>query len=628
MKMNNIFSKMFLLLFFIHTSLFSQDQDIINVNEAIEKQDYAQSFTLLEQMILKNPNNSNIYRLYATLLLNLENYNEALSNINKALLLSQEDNNNYRVAGNIYRAMKDYTNASTSYAKAIALQPKNAENYHEYAILNIQFGYLIDASRLLELGASFDSKSWQNPLIKAKIALQKNQLADAKRILIEAINIFPNKEELIIELANIYIKTKQPNQAIALLKEAMVRFSESPKKNMLIADILFEHKNYQEALNYYLASQKSTPAYLQKNRTQLLWKLFNLYYLTGNPDPAEENISNALMLDKNHQLYQAGYYYFLFNTKDSSYLPRKKAGNLLLELAFNKKNSGLSLYYVSLLQKAGLLDPLNVIAKDQLLEYAKLKKDCYLINNILQEIAQVQTTTSKIHNVILFRNHLTSTKRLSIDKGVTYQFKHLIYIEPRYDLLHKILASEIQNVEQFYPNIRSTIETEKSFLQHSAYIFQSNQEYNLISSISFDTCSNMNIVTYDPKGMPITNTRMPLSEKTFTEHVLFYAKWINNLVPNIGSIKKRLGGSAFEISLGSTHGLSNKTKLSVLDHTFKPISEITITNITAFGSIGYLSGKIPNTDLVNQYVIQHNIIDPSNKQYFDITRLHISNQNQ
>ncbi|MGL4387942.1 MAG: tetratricopeptide repeat protein [Brevinema sp.] len=624
--MKNSFLFLLLMCLCTNTSIFTQETSLSNIQTSIESHDYAKSFSLLQEELLRTPNNTHVYRLYAKLLLDLENYNEALSNINQAIFFSHSNSENHRIAGNIYRAMNDYTNSSSSYSKAINLDPNNIKSYHDFAILNAQFGYLIDANRLLNLAENFDNNAWENHLIKAKIATQRNKFDEAKKILFEAINLFSDKEELILELANIYIKLKQPNQAIALLKEANKRFSESAKKNTLIGDILFKNKNYQEALNFYLSAQKLIPPYLQKNRTQILWKLFNLYYITGNLKPAEQYIYDALSMNRSHQLYQAAYYYFLFQTTLASSPSRKIAGNLFLEFAFEKKNMGISLYYVSLLQKASLLDPMNIIAKDQLLEYAKIKKDNYLINNILQEISQIETEKSRIHNVILFRNHLTKTKRLNIQPTATVQFKHLVYIEPRYDLLHKILGSEIQNVEQFFPNIRSSIEVEDSFLKNSISIFQNNKDYQIISSISFDPFSNIKITSYDYKGMPITNLVLPMSEKNFTDNVINYAKKINDLVPNIGFIKKRLGENAFEVSLGKQHQISNDTKLTILDKNFNAISELTITNTTESRSIGYLSGNIIGIDLVNTYITGRAITDRTNKQFFDLTRLAIPTQ--
>ncbi|MGL4394504.1 MAG: tetratricopeptide repeat protein [Brevinema sp.] len=620
MPMNKKFS--LLLLTFLLTNLnFALSNSLLEIQQSINAQDYAKSFALLQEEMVRTPNNTHVYRLYAELLLELENYGEALTNINQAITLSQADSENHRIAGNIYRAMNDYTNASAAYARAVRLDPNSIDNYHDYAILNAQFGRLLDATRLLKLAENFDTSSWKNYLIKAKIAVQQNKLDEGKKILFDAVNLFPSEEDLIIELANIYIKLNQPNQAIALLKEANKRFSATSKKNSLIADILFANKKYEDALENYLAAQKIIPPYLQRNRSQILWKLFNLYYITGDLTAAEKQILDAIAINKNQQLYQSAYYNFLLNTQDNNSQKRKGAANRFLELSFEKKNQGISLFYVSLLQKASLLDPMNIVVKDQLLEYAKIRKDGQLVDSVLREIGQIQTEKSKIQDVIRFRNHLIKTKRLNIEPAATYQFKHLVFIEPRYDLLHKILGSEIQTVEQFYPNIRSSIEVNTSFLQNSTSIFQNNKDFEIITSINFDSFNNLKITSYDYKGMPIKNMTLPLSEQNFTDNVLNYAKQINSLVPNIGFIKKRLGAGAFEISLGTQHQITNNMKLSILDKNFRAISEITITNSSETRSVGHLSGRVPNIELVNAYVIDASITDPTQKEYFDLSRL-------
>ena len=565
---------------------FSQASNSVNVQleqvkQHIADKNYAQGISILTILLQENPNDNNIYRVYAELLLSFELYDSAITNIQKAVLLSKENSSNHVIAGNIYRAQKNYTNAQKAYAYAIKLAPNMGEAYSEFALLNIQYYFLQDAKRLAELAYHYSPNSWQNIILRAKIAQQDFNSPLAQKIFLEGIQKFPYNEYLLDAFADFYISNKEPNKAIVILEEANARFGDSIMRNKLLGDLLFSQNNYAKALKYYETTDLIFSELPIGNSALLKWKLHNLYAIADNIDKANEFLQKAFELEPSNQLYISVFYNYLLSTNNTA-LKLKLARHLEV-LANQERKKGLGYYYLSLLQKIINLDPSNNKARKNLLDYAKIKNNQHSINQLLIDSATQDSTNTFIAKTIALRDHLTKSKRLDISKRLVYQYTNKIFIKDSSCRIGPSIQKEMRDLEYFYPSMNFVIELDKEFIQESRTIFQQNTDYNTITSMVIDQDNSiLNIQVFDKRGLLLINLKHAFTSQRLTENLINLIVNMSQDLPTIGYINSRLADSSFEISLGTVHNLTETSTVAILDKNFTPLTTATVTAITPY----------------------------------------------
>jgi len=585
---------------------YSFHEDLKKVHHYIQKKNYVQGISTLEKLLNNNPNDTDIYRTYAILLLEINNKQDALEKINKAILLSKKNSTNYMIAGNIYRSLNNYTNAAVAYEMAIKLDPGLALNYYEYAYLNLKQYKIKESERLLRLSQSFDTYAWQNSILDAKIAQYKGNIKKAQSIFFNIINLYPDEEKILDEFANLYLEEGQDQKALVIFKKANVLFENSIYRNEQIAMILFNNKLYNEALNYYKIIENMYNNIAFSGAANLQWKLYFLYSLTKNKDLALSSLKKSFELSPLNQFYISEYTHYLSKQIPPTSPDRNILAEYLEKLAKQERKKGISFYYLSLLQKVIELSPFNITARDKLLEYAKLTKNEFQINNLLKDIAHNSPPKNLITTILKLRTHLSKTGRLEQKKIPLYQYSNLIFIDHPTSNISQSISNEIKSLEYFIPNILSQFELQKPFEQESQFIFHNNTNYNIITHIIVNThLSLYNVVVYDKKGASITNFKIPYSTEYFTEGLIQYISTLSNILPPIGYIKSRLPNSTFGISLGSNYNITNNSELVVLDKEATPMTSLLVTKSDFTTSFTKLKGEIPSIffDFQDAYVI-------------------------
>ncbi|MDK2819081.1 MAG: hypothetical protein KFW21_06505 [Spirochaetota bacterium] len=583
-------TKYILLLIIIQiTSIsFSQTTESVNVQleqvqQHITDKNYALGISILTVLIQENPNDNNIYRAYAELLLSFRHYDDATTNIQKAILLSKDNPSNYVIEGNIYRAQKKYTNAQTSYAHAIKLSPNMGEAYSEFSLLNLQYRFIQDAERLAKLAYHYSPNSWQNIILRAKIAQQNNNSTLAQKIFLEGVRRFPYNENLLDAFAEFYISNKEYNKASVILKEVNIRFGDSILRNNLLGDLLFSQSNYTEALKYYELIDQIYAELPIDNIAILKWKLYNLYQITNNTNKSNESLQKAFELDPTNQLYISAFYNYLLSTDNTAL--KTMFSKYLEKLATQERGKGLGHYYLSLLKKIFELDPSNTKVRNSLIDYAKIKNDQHLINQLLKENIKQDTNNTLITKIITLRNHLTKTKKLDTNQRRSYQYTNKIFITDSSCKIGSSIQKELKDLEFFYPNIIFSVELEKDFKRESKTIFQNNTNYNLVIDMVINQDNSvLNIEVFDKKGLLINYFKHAFSTQILSENLINLVLNISQMLPPIGYINTRLANSTFNISLGSTHLLTTNSIVTILDKNFVPLTTATITSITPYSA--------------------------------------------
>lgn len=565
---------------------FSQTSDSVNsqlaqVQEYIADKNYAQGISSLTVLLQENPNDNNIYRAYAELLLSFNQYDNAITNIQKAILLSKENPSNHVIAGNIYRAQKKYTEAQEAYAYAIKLAPNMGEAYSEFALLNLQYNFLQDSERLAKLGYHYSPNSWQNVILRAKIAQQNRNSALSQKIFLEGIRNFPYNEYLLDAFADFYISDQKVDKAIVILEEANARFGDSIMRNRQLGDLLFLQNDYTKALKYYEITDLTLSELPIVNSSLLKWKLHNLYTVANNTNKANEFLQKAFELEPSNQLYISSFYNYLLSTDNTAL--KLMLSKHLEDLANQERKKGLGYYRFSLLQKIIQLDPSNSKARNSLINYAKLQNNQYDINLLIKEGLAQDSGNIIIAKAMALRNHLIKTKKLDINKALLYQYTNKIYIKDSTCRIGYSIQKEFKELESFYPRMNFVVELDKEFVQESRTIFQQNTDYNTISSIMIDQDNSvLNIEVFDKKGLLISRFKHAFTTQRLTENLINLIVNISQNLPIIGYINKRLADSSFEISLGTTHNLTAESTVAILDKNFTPLTTATVTAITPY----------------------------------------------
>ena len=565
---------------------FSQTSNSVNaqlaqVKEYIADKDYAQGISSLTILLQENPNDNNIYRAYAELLLSFNQYDSAITNIQKAILLSKENPSNHVIAGNIYRTQKKYTNAQDAYAYAIKLAPNMGEAYSEFALLNLQYNFLQDAERLAELAYHYSPNSWQNVILRAKIAQQKSNSSLSQKIFLEGIRNFPYNEYLLDAFADFYVSDKKLDKAIVILEEANARFGNSILRNRLLGDLSFLQNNHSKALKYYEMTDQILSELPIKNTALLKWKLHNLYTIADNIDKANEFLQKAFELEPKNQLYISAFYNYILLT-DNTALKLMLAKHLE-GLANQEREKGLGYYRLSLLQKIVKLDPSNSKVRNSLINYAKIQNNQHAIELLLKDGVNQEASNPFTAKIMALRNHLSKTKRLNTSERLLYQYTNKIFIKDSSCRIGPSIQKELKELEYFYPDMNFVVELEKEFVQESRTIFQRNTNYNTITSMVVDQDNSiLDIETFDKTGLLIDKFKHAFTSQRLTENLINLIVGISQDLPTIGFINSRLVDSSFEISLGTNHDLTEESTVAILDKNFTPLTTATVTAITPY----------------------------------------------
>ena len=565
---------------------FSQTSDSVNaqlarVQEYITDKNYAQGISSLTILLQENPNDNNIYRAYAELLLSFNQYDNAITNIQKAILLSKENPSNHVIAGNIYRTQKKYTEAQKAYAYAIKLAPNMGEAYSEFALLNLQYNFLQDAERLAELAYHYSPNSWQNVILRAKIAQQNRNSSLSQKIFLEGIRNFPYNESLLDAFADFYISDKELDKAIVILEEANARFGDSILRNRLLGDISFLQNNHSKALKYYEMTDQTLSELPIKNTALLKWQLYNLYSIADNVDKANEFLQKAFELDPKNQLYISAFYNYVLST-DNTALKLMLAKHFE-GLANQERKKGLGYYRLSLLQKIVKLDPSNSKARNSLINYAKIQNNQHAIELLLKDGVNQEASNPFTAKIMALRNHLSKTKRLNTSERLLYQYTNKIFIKDSSCRIGPSIQKELKELEYFYPDMNFVVELDKEFVQESRTIFQRNTNYNTITSMVVDQDNSiLDIETFDKTGLLIDKFKHAFTSQRLTENLINLIVGISQNLPTIGFINSRLADSSFEISLGTNHDLTETSTVAILDKNFTPLTTAIVTSITPY----------------------------------------------
>ncbi len=136
-----------------------------------------------------------------------------------------------------------------------------------------------------------DIGKFKEEMRQAEMALSKNDFAEAKKFLIQAMALTPDDIPVGLKLAKVYMETKDYKRAEALYREMLENETENPEIYEGIGKIMLKNKAYKEAIQAYVRAVELD----EKNHERLI-ALGQLYHLMMRYGVAAECFRRAAEL--------------------------------------------------------------------------------------------------------------------------------------------------------------------------------------------------------------------------------------------------------------------------------------------------------------------------------------------
>ncbi len=158
-----------------------------------------------------------------------------------------------------------------------------------YQVQNQDYKEALKSARQAWDLAPYDENVWQ---LLVRLHLQLEQPQKAVDVLLKVIEIAPKNRNAYRQLAALYAELKNPKKATDTLIRAAKRFPENIQLALVCGDLLLKQKRYKEGIQLLEMAVKKTPTHPELYRS-----LGDLYDQAGDPDKAEFNYEQAVVLD-------------------------------------------------------------------------------------------------------------------------------------------------------------------------------------------------------------------------------------------------------------------------------------------------------------------------------------------
>lgn len=551
------------------------------VASLIDSGAYAQAFNQLEAFKAENSLNSRYYALSARLYFAMNSFPEALTNIYSAVKLAPKNSTNFLIMGNTLRQMGLYPEARTAYNTGVELDSGYGQFYYELAQLSFLEQKLADAERALKLSQNFNPNSWVNEVLSSKLLLEKGRTNDAERRFLEIASAYPQDAPVLQELANFYASQKKYDKAVAVLKEATMRFGENISRALQIGDYTFQRGAYNEAQQYYSRVLSLYGGKSFSGSALVHWRLSRLALQNGQTNEAETNLRSAFEQNPENQLYISEFSRFLALHYPPGNSYRGVMGQFLGKLSQREMRKGYGAYYLSLLYKQTLVDPFNPAPYKELLNYAKINQDESAVPNLIKSLIQALPDDQKMQTSLRLRQHLASTGRLDQKPRHIYAYKTVFFIE---DTIHQSAPAFAEEIV-FYNSLFPKMDIQSSdlpFATESRNLFREGK-IGMAVHVQIKP-THMEVRLFDKNGGLIRGEKLPYSPERFTENILSFLKNINNSLAPLAYLDQRLPNNIFKTGIGVKDGLRAGDSLSVYDAQFVPVSQLSVIETLPYSS--------------------------------------------
>ena len=271
--------------------------DLINSDEYILAQKE------LKEILANEPNNIEAIKNLALCEVNLDNPHEAISLFKKAVKIDSEDATSYFYLANCLSRIGNKEEAIENFKQVLELRPDFIDVYKSLAMIQVEFGQIDNAIKLLN--KALDNKSIEPDYtlyyILATCFMLKKDNIGAIKYLELALELNPEHLPIMNSLSSCYIGIKEYNKALNILNKAF----ELDKNNALTAynlGVLHQTmQQYKEALKYFQISYQLEPS------VTMMSSLANCALKGGEYMMASVMYQNLVMLYPNNTEYRYSY---------------------------------------------------------------------------------------------------------------------------------------------------------------------------------------------------------------------------------------------------------------------------------------------------------------------------------
>lgn len=247
---------------------------------------------------------------------------EALSYFQKAQGLAPADPAPLLGLGKAQVALREFSSANQSYAKAASLNPNLAEAWYGVGITYRSLAeqrlnraargeelkkeetqkLLDQALAALNRAIALDPNSARSHLIQAESLRDSGNLIGAVAEYQTALKLDPHMDAANLGLATAYWKRRQFDDALPLLKHVLTSAPRDPEANGMMADILQQDGEYEQARRHAEIALAGNPDLIE---TYLV--LARIDMATSHPERAVQDLQSILGADK-----RGAYHYLLY----------------------------------------------------------------------------------------------------------------------------------------------------------------------------------------------------------------------------------------------------------------------------------------------------------------------------
>ena len=462
---------------------------------------YAVASTSFTKIVSLDPNNDAAYYELANANFRLDKLVEAEQNIKQAVKLSPKNKWYLRLQGEVYKRTNKMPELISVFNELIRIEPDNDAYYFDKAnaqfILNqpdeakktydqiqAKFGEsreLTNAKRRFQQNGNASESDIvkllegnqadvKNYLYAAGLLLQKNNDAEALKVLLKGHQLEPNNFEVNLGLADIYRKQKNDEAAFSSLKLAfssdempaaekvkiiaalfpkmdqpivaknVADLSKSiaeknpndAKSLALYGDVLYQQNNLKEALIQYQASLKLN------EQVYAVWEqVINIQTLLGHYPDAIKVADEALTLYPN----QAGLYYYMAYALFKTGKYENAQSNLKNALQLDVENKSLQAQVYALQGDIYINQNNFSLAKIAFEKAIAAEPDNYLImNNYAYYLALRNDDLSKAAKYAE-----TAANAMPGNSSVTDTYAFILFKQQKYDLAKTWIEKALQN---------------------------------------------------------------------------------------------------------------------------------------------------------------------------------------
>ncbi|MBN2158990.1 MAG: tetratricopeptide repeat protein [Spirochaetes bacterium] len=357
----------------------------------LKKENYKKAVSSFKNALHDNPKYREALVGLGSAYLEVEAYEQSYDLFTAALAIDKQSVESLVGLGRTLTAMGRYTDAIRYFDRALRISGENLDARYGRAYVYNSLGKKIWAKRALETVLKSDPYHYDSLLLMADIKAGENRLREARRFAQKAIDTNSESSKAYTVYGELLLREFLNTEDEDLLDEAKDALSNAIsiqpsayRANRTMGNIALMEKKYDNAVEYF------TRAAAGLDSAQLLYSLGVARDRAGNHAGALEDFLRALKKEPSDSILRGRIEDFLIvRDYKIGHPARVMLNREVYGLALNRERRNLPDQAMMYLRRSILLNPMNVEARERLMDYYKtLGYDRFYIDE-MKEIARL-----------------------------------------------------------------------------------------------------------------------------------------------------------------------------------------------------------------------------------------------